>query len=92
MLHAAEEKETCYKKEVKAEPHSVWVSSDVDVEITIKPGCVPKNAEELENFANSVSPALVAHGASWARYILFDENGDPDVEFDETFYDKNKKS
>ena len=77
---------------MKGEPHSVWVSSDIDVEITVKPGSVPKNAEELADFAGKFSPALADHGASWARYILFDENGNPDIEFDETFFWGPKKS
>lgn len=69
---------------MKGKPNSVWISTDIDVEITVKPGSVPKNAEELADFAAKLSPALADHGASWARYILFDKNGDPDIEFDET--------
>jgi len=77
---------------MKAEPNSVWVSSDIDIDIEIRPGSVPRNTEELADFADNVRPALVAEGASWARYILFDENGDPSIEFDETFVEDAEKN
>ena len=59
------------------EPNSVWVSCNLDIEIKIDPGSVPKDAEELMAFSECMNEFIVKHGAAWANYVIFDEDGSP---------------
>jgi len=61
------------------EPNAVWVSSDIDVEIHIKPGSVPKTLEDLEHFASAMNEYLIPRGAAWSKFVLFDETCSPVV-------------
>ena len=64
------------------EPNCVWVSSDINVDIHMKPGAVPKTQDELIHFSDCLNVFLAQNGAQWARYVLFDENAKPAIELD----------
>jgi len=70
-------------------PGAVWVASDVNLDISIKPGSVPKTYEELVDFSEAINHHFVLHGAAWARYLLFDEKAKPIVELKYEFIKNN---
>jgi len=76
---------------MKGEPNSIWIASDIDVTITMNLESIPKDEEALERLASAMSPFLMENGGSWARYILFDGDGDLKVEINETFVGGPKK-
>lgn len=59
------------------QPNSVWVATDINVDIPMKPGSVPKTFDDLMDFSDCLNEFLVQNGAQWARYILFNETGNP---------------
>ena len=50
---------------------TLWIVSDVDVEIEMTGTDIPKTLEELARMAFTVNAWLQEQGASWARYFLF---------------------
>jgi hypothetical protein len=59
------------------EPHSIWVSTDIDVDIRIKPGSVPQTIEHLKDFSEMFNDFLIQQDATWCNYVLHDEDGKP---------------
>jgi hypothetical protein len=74
---------------MKSEPYAVWISTDIPVDLPkVASGSLPKDHIDLLNFSEAVNIYLVAHGAAWARYLLFDENGKPNLEYSYEFSSK----
>jgi len=58
-------------------PNSVWVSCDVDIDIQMQPGSVPVEPDELFDFSQCMNAFIIGKGATWANYVLFDNEGKP---------------
>ena len=62
---------------LKPEPNSVWVITDLNVAMSFKPGSVPKTSDELLNFSECLNEFLISHDAQYANYILFGDDAKP---------------
>jgi hypothetical protein len=61
---------------LKGDPNAVWVVSDLNVNIAIQPGFIPKTPEELFDFSQCLNEFLILKGGTWSNFILFDSEGD----------------
>ena len=67
-------------------PNALWVATDVDVDIPApEPDSVPTNVDQLIDFSEYLNPHLTARGATWAKYVLFDNQAKPVAAFEYEF-------
>jgi hypothetical protein len=59
----------------KGDPNAVWVATDLDIDIAIQPGSVPKDLDSLYEFSQCMNEFLIKQGSAWANFILFDSDG-----------------
>jgi hypothetical protein len=71
------------------EPNAVWVVCDLPIDIEIQEGKVPKNDEELYEFAEAFNEYAISKGATYAKFILFGKEGVPSIELEYEFPKNN---
>lgn len=70
------------QKILHPEPNSLWISTNVPVNIEIAPGKVPKTFDDLMHFSDCLNAFLIKENALWVRYTLFDEHAQPMASLD----------
>jgi hypothetical protein len=77
--------------DLTANPNALWVVTDVQVDIKIAPGSVPKTFEDLGEFSCATNSFLIENDATYANYILFDSEGNAEYSLEYVFdFFKNK--